>query len=105
MADADIPRHYRSLKERFPEVMGAVETLGGTVRRQGSLNGRTAHLVQLAAAAAIGSEGAVHSHARRALEEGAEPEEIYHTVLLLISTIGFPRAAAAISWVDDIVGG
>ena len=104
MTDADTPSHYRSLRERFPEVMDALETLGGAVRSQGPLDVRTAHLVQLAAAAAIGSEGAVHSHARRALEAGAAAAEVYHSVLLLVSTIGFPRTAAALSWVDDVFG-
>lgn len=47
------------------------------------------------------SEGAVHSHVRRALEAGATPEEIYHAVMLLTSTIGFPNVAAALSWAED----
>ena len=57
--------------------------------------------MQLAAAAAIRSEGSVHSHARRATEAGATPEEIHHAILLLTSTIGFPTVAAALSWIDD----
>ena len=103
MAKDDTPRHYRSLRKRFPDVMGALETLGGTIRRNGPINDQTTHLIQLAAAAAIGSEGAVHSHARQALEHGADADEIHHAVLLLVSTIGFPRAAAAMSWVDDVL--
>ena len=103
MADTEIPTHYRSLKERFPDVVDALETLGSTVRGQGPIDERTAHLVQLAAAAGIGSEGAVHSHTRRAVEAGASAAEIHHAVLLLVSTIGFPRAAAALSWVDDVL--
>jgi AhpD family alkylhydroperoxidase len=64
---------------------------------------KTAQLVQLAASAAIQSEGAVHSHVQRAMAAGATPDEIYHAVLLLVSTIGFPRVAAALSWVDDLL--
>ena len=56
----------------------------------------------LAAAASLQSEGAVHSHTRRALEAGAAQEEIYHALVLLVSTIGFPKVAAAISWADDV---
>jgi alkylhydroperoxidase/carboxymuconolactone decarboxylase family protein YurZ len=51
----------------------------------------------------VRSEGAVHSHARRALEAGAKPEELYHALLLITSTIGFPTISAAISWVDDVL--
>jgi alkylhydroperoxidase/carboxymuconolactone decarboxylase family protein YurZ len=46
----------------------------------------------------------VHSHVRRALKAGAKPEEIYHSVILLTSTIGFPNTSAAMSWVYDILG-
>ena len=51
--------------------------------------------VQLAAAA-VRSEGAVHSHTRRALAVGAQTDEIYHTLILLTSTIGFPNVLAAL---------
>lgn len=47
------------------------------------------------------SEGSVHSHARRALEAGAGIQEIEHSLLLLVSVIGFPRVAAALSWISD----
>ena len=69
----------------------------------GSLDEKVRHLVQLAAAAALRSEGAVHSHARRAAEAGASPEEIRHALLVLTSTIGFPTISAAMTWVDDVL--
>jgi alkylhydroperoxidase/carboxymuconolactone decarboxylase family protein YurZ len=37
------------------------------------------------------------------LESGAKPEEIYHTLILLTSTIGFPTVSAAVSWADDVI--
>ena len=94
--------HYQKLTKQFPEVFTALEELGSTIRKQGPLERKTTELIQLAASAAIQSEGAVHSHTRRALQAGAKREEIYHTVLLLISTIGFPKVAAGISWIQDI---
>ena len=97
------PDHYESLRTRFPKVMGALEKLGTSVRSEGPLDAKTGHLIQLAAAAVSQSEGAVHSHTRRALEAGASPEEIYHTLMLLVSPVGFPKVAAAVSWADDIL--
>jgi len=38
------------------------------------------------------------------LKAGATPEEIYHAVILLTSTIGFPHTSAALSWVYDVLG-
>jgi 4-carboxymuconolactone decarboxylase len=101
MPQHKVPAHYQALKQRYPEVLAAVEALGAATRAHGPLDETTTHLVQLAAAAAVGSEGAVHSHARRARAAGATAEEIRHAVLLLVSTIGFPRFAAAMSWVDE----
>ncbi len=34
---------------------------------------------------------------------GTKPEEIYHAIILLTSTIGFPDVAAALSWAKDII--
>lgn len=99
-----LPEQYINIKKRFKKFYNAVDKLGQVVRGSGPLDVKISHLVQLAAAAAIRSEGAVHSHTRRALEAGAKPEEIYHTLILLTSTIGFPTVSAAISWVDDIMG-
>jgi AhpD family alkylhydroperoxidase len=100
-----LPEQYLSIKKRFKGYFRAVDNLGKATKAAGPLNEKTAHLIQLAAAAAIKSEGAVHSHTRRALEAGAKPEEIYHAIILLSNTIGFPTVSAALSWVDDIIKG
>ncbi len=99
----EIPKHHESLKSRFPKVMSALEELGKTAKVAGPIDEKTVHLMQMVAASAIHSEGAVHSHARRAIEVGANPDELYHCILVLVSTIGFPRVAAAVSWIDDVV--
>jgi len=104
MSAETYPGWYSFIKENHGKFISALEQLGEAVRQEGPLPEKTSHLIQLAAAAAIRSEGAVHSHVRRALKAGAQPEEIYHTMLLLTSTIGFPGTSAALSWVYDILG-
>lgn len=105
MSDQKIPsKHYQKLTKMFPDVLQAVENLGTTVRDAGPIDKKTSELIQLAVAAASQSTGSVHSHTRRAVQAGASEEEIYHTLLLLVSTIGFPKVAAALSWISDIVG-
>ena len=104
MSQGKPPKWYATLEERHPNFMDAVQQLGRVVKEEGPLDKKTAHLVQLAAAATLRSEGAVHSHARRALEAGAKPEEIYHAVIVLTSTVGFPTVSASLSWVADVVG-
>jgi len=104
MSEETYPGWYSFIKENHGKFISALEQLGEVVRQEGPLDEKTSHLIQLAAAAAIRSEGAVHSHVRRALKAGAKPEEIYHSVILLTSTIGFPNTSAAMSWVYDILG-
>jgi 4-carboxymuconolactone decarboxylase len=96
------PNHFNALKKTYPTYFAALEQLGETVQAIGPLDARTCHLIQLGAAATNRSEGAVHSHARRAVEAGATREEIHHAVLILTSTIGFPAVSAALSWIDDL---
>ncbi len=104
MTEKSYPKWYIQTKEAYKGYVEALEQLGETVRNQGPLDDKTSHLIQLAAAAAIRSEGAVHSHVRRAIKAGATPEEVCHTIMLLTSTIGFPTTSAALSWVYDVVG-
>ena len=99
------PKNHQSISKRYPRFMAAVDGLGQAAADAGPLPEKTRHLVQLAAAAAIRSEGAVHSHARRARAAGATPEEIQHAVIALTSTIGFPNVMAALSWINDVKRG
>lgn len=97
------PPRYQRLQSEYPAFISAVETLGDAAQTAGPLDARTTQLVQLAAAAAIRAEGAVHSHTRRALAAGATPEEIRHALIAITSTVGFPTVTAALSWVDDLL--
>lgn len=103
MSEKGKPSFYKKMNKQYPEIFTAAENLGTTLRTAGPLDEKTSHLIQLAAAAAGHSEGAVCSHTRRALQVGATPEEISHTLLLLISTIGFPQVMAAMSWAQQVV--
>lgn len=98
-----LPEQYLNIKRKYKKFLSAVDNLGKVAKDMGPLDRKTSHLIQLAAAAAIRSEGAVHSHTRRALKAGAKPEEVYHAIILLTSTIGFPTVSAALSWTDDII--
>jgi AhpD family alkylhydroperoxidase len=100
---AGLPQHYTNIRSNYPRLAAALEGLGKAVREEGPIDAKTAHLIQLAAAASIHSEGAVHSHAKRAREAGATPAEIRHALVLCVSTVGFPTVAAALSWTEDVL--
>ena len=95
---------YLNLKERYAELIGAVEAMGKAASTSGPLDEKTVQLIQLGAAAAIGSKGSLSSHALRAKEAGATDEEIRHAIIVLTGTIGFPTVAAALDRMDEVIG-
>jgi len=98
-----LPLQYTSIRKKYNNLIKALENLGKAAKAAGPLSKKSSELVQLAAAAAVRSEGSVHSHVRRALAAGAKPDEIRHTIVLITSTIGFPAVSAALSWVEDVL--
>lgn len=97
----ELPASAREFAKRNPDVWEQYEKLGRACSEAGPIDGETKRLVKLALALADGSEGAVHSHVRRGLEEGVDPEAMKHVATLSIPTIGFPNAIAGLSWIED----
>lgn len=98
------PKNYQSIIRKYPHFMAALDAVGKAAADAGPLPEKTRHLVQIGAAAAIRSEGAVHSHTRRALAAGATRDEVQHAVIAATSTIGFPNVMAALTWINDVAG-
>jgi len=99
----DLPSGAGRLADRSPMVWAAYEHLGAAVAEGGPLDGKTRRLIKLALAIGCSSEGAVHSHVRRAVSEGIKTDELRHVMLLAIPTLGLPAAVKAMTWIDDIV--
>ena len=102
-ATTKLPSAAARLADKQPEVWKAYAALGKVCTEAGPLSGESARLVKLALAIGAGSEGAVHSHARQAIAEGVTPAALRHTALLAITTLGFPQAMRAASWIEDVV--
>ncbi len=100
-----IPARFLNFKSKYPAVAKAYESLGTACHSSGPLDEKTRALVKLAISVGARLEGGAHSHVRKAIDAGATVEELHHVALLAIQTIGFPPAMAAMSWIDDIVGG
>ena len=103
MSRKDIPKWFETIRKMHPDFLSAVENLGKVLKKEGPLDDKTIHLIQLAAAATLRSEGSVHSHVRQAMEAGATSEEVTHAIIVLTSTIGFPNVSAALSWAEDVI--
>ena len=87
----------------YPGIWETYTALGKSVSEAGDIDARTRRLVKIALAVGANSEGAVHSHVRQAREEGISDADVRQVVLLAITTLGFPAAMAAYSWVNDIL--
>ena len=95
---SQLPRPYQQFQTQHAKVWTAYEQLGLTAAEEGPLDQKSRELIKLAMSAATRSESAVHSHVHRALEAGATTDEVEHTIVLGITTIGFPAMMAALSW-------
>jgi 4-carboxymuconolactone decarboxylase len=100
-----LPRPYEWFKANYPEIWQAYDKLAALSHGAGPLGAKERELVKLAMAIGARREGAVHSHTRRALAEGATKEEICHLVLMGLTTLGFPSTIAALTWVKDELDG
>jgi alkylhydroperoxidase/carboxymuconolactone decarboxylase family protein YurZ len=105
MTENDLPGAAGQLAENHPDVWKAFEAFGKACSEAGPIESRSRHLIKIAIAVAIRSEGATHSHVRRALEDGVSAAEIRHACMLAAPTAGFPQAVAGLTWAQDIIDG
>jgi 4-carboxymuconolactone decarboxylase len=103
MKKSTLPKNTQSFAANYKEVWKAFQELGDQCHTAGPLDDRTRRLIKIGVAAAAQSEGAVHSAVRQARDAGISNDEIRHAIVLTLTTIGFPRAMAAMSWADDIL--
>ena len=89
--------------EAHPAIATDYESLGTAVHADGPLDDKTRALIKLGISTGARLEGALHSHARKALEAGATKDEMRHVVILAIPTIGLPSTMAALTWLEDII--
>ena len=101
-ASVKLPGAARGIARKHPDLWKAYQRLGEQASRAGPVDARSRRLVHLAYAIATGSEGATHSHARRALAEGITAEELEHVALLAITSLGWSNAVKGLTWVRDV---
>ena len=96
-----LPDSISSFEKKHPAVWETFARLGDACHETGPLDEKTRRLVKLALAVALRHEGAVHSATRNAVKSGVAREEIEHVAILAITTIGWPAAHAAMTWIAD----
>src|SRR6476660_628702 len=98
----ELPGTAGEVAKEKPELWCAFQALGASTGAAGPLSEREQRLVNLALAIGGDSEGATHSHTRRAVAEGFTADELEHVAFLAITTLGWPQAIRALTWIRDI---
>ena len=96
-----MPKSVQGFQDQHPKIWEAFADLGKRCHETGPLDEKTRRLVKLGMAIAFRHEGAVHSATRNALKSGATLEELHHVAILAITTVGWPAAFAAMTWMND----
>jgi alkylhydroperoxidase/carboxymuconolactone decarboxylase family protein YurZ len=93
--------HNEQFRREHPDVWNAFAKLAENCHNAGPLDEKTRRLIKIALAVGAGLEGATHSAVRHAKEGGVTAEELDHLAVLAITTLGFPAAMRAMSWLED----
>jgi alkylhydroperoxidase/carboxymuconolactone decarboxylase family protein YurZ len=98
----ELPGTAGQVATETPGLWRAFQALGAATGAAGPLSEREQRLVNLALALGGDSEGATHSHARRALAEGLPADALEHVAFLAITTLGWPQAVRGLTWIRDV---
>jgi 4-carboxymuconolactone decarboxylase len=101
-ASKALPKPVGSFRKRYPKIWETFNQLGDLCHEAGPLDEKTRRLVKLALSIGAGLEGATHSAVRNAREAGVSADEMNHVALLAITTLGFPSATRALTWISDL---
>ena len=97
------PGPFRRFVEAYPECGMTYEALAAASREAAGFPEKEAERLKLALSMGARLEGAVHSHARRALEAGATAGEVRGVALLGLTTLGLPHSMMGTSWIEDVL--
>ncbi len=98
-----LPKHFNKFVEKYSSIWQAHEQMTEACANAGPIDRKSRELIKLAICATAGMETPTERHAVMAIENGASKEEVYQTVLQLITTVGFPRASVALMWVQRAI--
>jgi len=100
--DVNLPGTAGQVAKENPDLWRAFQALGAATGSAGPLSEREQRLVNLALALGGDSEGATHSHSRRAMAQGLSADELEHVACLAIPTLGWPQAIRGLTWIRDV---
>ena len=98
---AKVPPFVADFRTTHADVWESFNALAEKCHKGGPLDEKTRRLVKVALSIGAGLEGGTHSAVRNARHAGITDEELTHICVLAITTLGFPAAMRALTWVAD----
>lgn len=99
------PPSPQTVRTHFAAVADAHSTLVRAAAEGGPLDERTRELILLGAFTVARQEGGFKSHARRALQAGATPDEVRQAAVLCLSNVASVEIVAdALLWAGEVIG-
>lgn len=98
----NLPKPTADFGKKYPKIWETFSQLGTFCHEAGPLDEKTRRLVKVALSIGAGLEGATHSAIRNARAAGVTEDEINHVAVLAITTLGFPSATRAMTWISDL---
>ena len=99
-----LPQSVLEFQKNYPQIWEAFANLGEQCHEQGGpLDAEARRLAKLGIAIGLRHEGAVHSATRHALQAGISSAKIKQVAILAITTIGWPAAYAAMTWIEETI--
>ncbi len=96
-----LPKTFQQFVRKYPAVWRAHDDLAQACSEAGPLDRKTRELIKVGISVAARLETAAQRHALMALENGASREDIFQTVLMVMTTFEHPTAAAGFQWVSS----
>ena len=103
MEKKDLPGTFKKITDKYPDVWAAHEQLTKACAEAGPLDRKIVELIKVGICVGAGLETATQRHALMAQENGATNDEIYQAVLMAMTTVGHPRAAAGWKLVNSVL--
>jgi AhpD family alkylhydroperoxidase len=101
----ELPEHFKKFLDKYPDIWEAHQKMTEASAECGPLDRKTRELIKVAASAAAGLETPVERHAIMAVQDGATEDEVFQTIMQLVTIVGFPRASAALKWAERALTG
>ncbi len=100
-----LPKTFKDFVKKYPTVWRAHEALTQACAEAGPLDRKTRELIKVGLSVAANLQTATERHTVMAVENGATAEEVYHAVLMTMTTCGHPLTAAGFKWASDALAG